>query len=95
MELATPLQPTAILSWNDPDLTSLHNDPLLVPLPFSPESNPSPIISPFRPLPRPSSPHPAKLRRLEGELEVARAQLNEKQPEELLHSLPDEPPSRR
>ncbi|OJA18176.1 hypothetical protein AZE42_05300 [Rhizopogon vesiculosus] len=65
MDLATPLQPTAILSWNDPSLTSLQNDPLLVPLPFSPEGNSSPIIPPSRPIPRPSSPHPVKLRRLE------------------------------
>ncbi|OAX41174.1 hypothetical protein K503DRAFT_767910 [Rhizopogon vinicolor AM-OR11-026] len=65
MDLATPLQPTTILSWNDLSLTPLQNDPLLVPLPFSPERNSSPIIPPSRPITRPSSPHPVKLRRLE------------------------------
>lgn len=101
MELATPLQPTAILSWNDPGLTSFPMDPLLIPLPFSPKRNSSPIISSSRPLPRPSSPHPVKLRRLEEGLEVARAQLATKQLaldqlkfdlEELRHLLPEEPP---
>ncbi|KAG1870603.1 hypothetical protein DFJ58DRAFT_19156 [Suillus subalutaceus] len=101
MELATPLQPTAILSWNDPGLTSFPMDPLLIPLPFSPERDSSPTISSSRPLPRPSSPHPVKLRRLEEELEVARAQLATKQlaldqlksdMEELERLLPEEPP---
>lgn len=101
MELATPLQPTAILSWNNPGLTSFPVNPHLIPLPFSPESNSSPIISSSRPLPRPSSPHPVKLRRLEEGLEVARAQLAAKQlaldqlkfdMEELQHLLPEEPP---
>lgn len=101
MELATPLQPTAILSWNNPGLTSFPVDPHLIPLPFSPESNSSPIISSSRCLSRPSSPHPVKLRRLEEGLEVARAQLATKQlvldqlkfdMEELQHLLPEEPP---
>ncbi|KAG1887289.1 hypothetical protein F4604DRAFT_1240756 [Suillus subluteus] len=101
MELATPLQPTAILSWNDPGLTSFYMDPLLIPLPFSPERDSSPTISSSRPLPRPSSPHPVKLRRLEEGLEVARAQLATKQlaldqlksdMEELERLLPEEPP---
>ncbi|KAJ8589011.1 hypothetical protein M405DRAFT_818773 [Rhizopogon salebrosus TDB-379] len=101
MELATPLQPTVILSWNDPNSTSLPNDPLVVPLPFSPERASSPIIPPSGPLSRPSSPHPVKLTRLEEELEAVTAQLNSKQlaldqlknnmtePQRL---LPDEPP---
>ncbi|KAG2133656.1 uncharacterized protein EDB93DRAFT_1306973 [Suillus bovinus] len=101
MELATPLQPTAIRSWIDPGLTSFPTDPLLIPLPFSPERNSSPIISSSRPLPRPSSPHPVKLRRLEDGLEVARAQLAAKQlaldqlkndMEELQRLLPEESP---
>lgn len=101
MELATPLQPTAILSWNNPGLTSFPVDPHLIPLPFSPESNSSPIISSSHCLSRPSSPHPVKLRRLEEGLEVARAQLATKQlvldqlkfdMEELQHLLPEEPP---
>lgn len=101
MELATPLQPTTILSWNNPSLTSFPMDPLLVPLPFSPERNSSPIISSSCPLPRPSSPHPVKFRRLEEGLEVARAQLATKQlaldqlkldMEELQHLVPEEPP---
>lgn len=101
MELATPLQPTVILSWNDPNSTSLPNDPLVVPLPFSPERVSSPIIPPSGPLPRPSSPHPVKLTRLEEELEAVTAQLNSKQlaldqlknnMEELQRLLPDEPP---
>lgn len=101
MELATPLQPTAILSWNDPGLTSFPVDPLLIPLPFSPERKSSPIIPSPHPPPRPSSPHPVKLRRLEEGLEVARAQLAAKQlaldqlkfdMEELEHLLPEEPP---
>lgn len=101
MELATPLQPTAILSWNNPGLPSFPVDPHLIPLPFSPESNSSPIISSSRCLSRPSSPHPVKLRRLEEGLEVARAQLATKQlvldqlkfdMEELQHLLPEEPP---
>lgn len=98
MKLATPLQPTAILSWNDP---GFRMDPLLIPLPISPDRNSSPTISSSRPLPRPSSPHPVKLRRLEEGLEVARAQLTTKQlaldqlksdMEELEHLLPEEPP---
>ncbi|KAG0705662.1 hypothetical protein DFH29DRAFT_258801 [Suillus ampliporus] len=100
MELATPLQPTALLSWNNPSLTC-PMDPLLIPLPFSPERNSSPIIPTSRSLPRPSSPHPVKIRRLEEGLEVARAQLTAKQlaldqlkfdMEELRHLLPEEPP---
>ncbi|KAG1905281.1 uncharacterized protein F5891DRAFT_1183223 [Suillus fuscotomentosus] len=104
MELGTPLQPTAILSWNDPGLTSFPKDPLLIPLPFSPERNSSPIISSSRPLLRPSSPHPVKLKRLEEGMEVARAQLAAKQlaldqlkidMEELQHLLSEEPPGSR
>lgn len=101
MELATPLQPNAILSWNNPGLTSFPVDPHLIPLPFSPESNSSPIIPSSHSLSRPSSPHPVKVRRLEEGLEVARAQLAAKQlaldqlkfdMEELQHLLPEEPP---
>ncbi|KAG2140094.1 hypothetical protein DEU56DRAFT_292957 [Suillus clintonianus] len=101
MELATPLQPTAILPWNNPGLTTLPIDPLLIPLPFSPKRNSSPVIPLSRPLPRPSSPHPIKLRRLEERLEVARVQLTAKEQaldqlkidmEELRHLLPEEPP---
>ncbi|KAG1733619.1 uncharacterized protein EDB91DRAFT_1251279 [Suillus paluster] len=101
MELATPLQPIALLSWNNLSLTSSPMDPLLIPLPFSPERNSSPVIPTSRPPPRPSSPHPVKLRRLEEGLEVARAQLTAKQlaldqvkfdMEELLTLLPEQPP---
>lgn len=101
MELATPLLPTAVLSWNNPNLTELPNDPLVSPLPFSPGGNSSPIIPSSRPLPRPSSPHPVKLRRFEEGLEVDRVQLSEKQlvlgqlkndMEELQRSPSDEPP---
>lgn len=101
MELATPLQPTTILSWNNSGLTSFLVDPLLIPLPFSPEGSSSPVMSSSRSLPRPSSPHPVKIRRVEEGLEIARAELAMKElaldqlkidMEQLQHLLPEEPP---
>jgi len=100
MELATPLQPTTVLSWDNLSLTP-PNDSLISRLPLSPERNSSPIIPPSRPVPRPSSPHPVKLKRLEEGLEVARDQPTEDQltlgqlkndMEELQRLLTDKPP---
>ncbi|KAI6024654.1 hypothetical protein BKA83DRAFT_214604 [Pisolithus microcarpus] len=46
MELATPLQPTLLLSARSPDTLPEPIDPSLIPLPFSPVRTSSPSVSP-------------------------------------------------
>ncbi|KAF8841820.1 hypothetical protein BDN67DRAFT_949041 [Paxillus ammoniavirescens] len=72
MELATPLQPTITLSARSPlAATSQPSDPLLVPLPFSPERVSSPITS--------RSPVQQDIQRVHEALEAARAHLAAKE----------------
>ncbi|KAF9236263.1 hypothetical protein BU15DRAFT_77108 [Melanogaster broomeanus] len=85
MELATPLQPTITLSSHTPIIittaTAQRTDPLLVPLPFSPERVSSPVASP-----RASrNPGGQDIVGVEEALVAARARLAEK--EELLAEL--------
>ncbi|KAH7911086.1 hypothetical protein BJ138DRAFT_32881 [Hygrophoropsis aurantiaca] len=82
MELATPLQPTTILSAHSPLSEALPSDPLLIPLPFSPER----VSSPPNPSKRLSQqrntqlgPRQKQLDQIDADLEHARSQLAEKE----------------
>ncbi|KAH7930196.1 hypothetical protein BV22DRAFT_1028714 [Leucogyrophana mollusca] len=81
MELATPLQPTTILSARDPQTESPLVDPLLIPLPFLPERESSPATSSVRLPRRGSSPHHEKLNEIQFHLAQARTQLAGKEKE--------------
>ncbi|KIJ67071.1 hypothetical protein HYDPIDRAFT_26477 [Hydnomerulius pinastri MD-312] len=83
MELATPLQPTTILSTRSPITSSQFADPLLIPLPFSPERVSSPIASPPPSTSRRSGQQ--DIERVQEALLAARAHLAEK--EDLLAQL--------
>ncbi|KAG6329795.1 hypothetical protein ID866_9294 [Astraeus odoratus] len=76
MQLATPLQPTSILSAQCPERSAQQDDPSLIPLPFSPERESSPFSSPPRTSSGPSS---HELQRAQDALMAARDNLAQKE----------------
>ncbi|KIO09182.1 hypothetical protein M404DRAFT_308389 [Pisolithus tinctorius Marx 270] len=77
MELATPLQPTMLLSIQNHNTPPEPIDPSLIPLPFSPVRTSSPTFSPR--CVSSQSPTPADIQRVEGALTTARENLAQKE----------------
>ncbi|KAI6154870.1 hypothetical protein BKA82DRAFT_4072349 [Pisolithus tinctorius] len=77
MELATPLQPTMLLSMQNHNTPPEPIDPSLIPLPFSPVRTSSPTFSPRRVSSQ--SPTPADIQRVEDALTTARENLAQKE----------------
>ncbi|KAI6154883.1 hypothetical protein BKA82DRAFT_309678 [Pisolithus tinctorius] len=77
MELATPLQPTMLLSMQSHDTPPEPIDPSLIPLPFSPVRTSSPTVSPR--FVSSQSPTPADIQRVEDALTTARENLAQKE----------------